>query len=89
MFIVTKFSTFKNSVSIIDVGEESGAFSFHVAYMALINDCDEYIKEPLKYSVKNISKNRIEVTIKGILSNYLGFIYEIHDTDETEDKTEE
>lgn len=85
MFIVTKLNTQSNEVEIIDVGKGGDTYSFHVAYMALLDDCNQYIKEPQKYSVKNISKARIEITIKNLFTSYLGYVYEIHDTDATEE----
>ena len=86
VFIVSKLEVVKNTVKIIDIGKDSSAFSFHVAYMALLDDCNEYIENASQYSVKNISQRRIEITFKNIFSSYLVYVYEIHDSDEDKDE---
>ena len=91
MFIVSKLDIINNSASIVDFEDDKdAAYSFHIAYMNMLDDCKQYIDND-SYSVKNASKIRLEITKKGLFSSYLAFVYEIHDTteDKTEEKTEE
>ena len=84
MFIVTKLDILKKTVDIIKIVDDDSNISKMTAYDALINDALQYND----CSIKNVSISRVEIHERGILSNYLRFIYELHEDCENEEEEE-
>lgn len=75
MFIISKLDTINNKVLIVDVEEEG---DFMKAYEALLDDILQYLEKPEEFSVKNLTKSRVQVYKKGYMGSILAFVYEIH-----------
>ena len=89
MFIVTKLTCESNDVEIIETVDEIKAdMGYLVAYDSMIEDALQY--DVVQHSIKNITKNRVEIYWRGSFGNTLKYVYQIHITHQTDDdKTEE
>jgi len=79
MFIVSKLIVVENKTEIIKVVESSDEFDSLIAYSALITDA---LKNKDYYSIKNISKDRVEVYYKSMFGNILDLVYELHEMED-------
>lgn len=82
MFIVTKLSVLENITEVIKVVDASEEFDNLKAYSALITDA---LKNSESYSIKNISKSRVEVYYKSFFGSVLEFVYQLHEIDDEVD----
>ena len=93
MFIVSKEYIETNEVDIIEVVDQVTKSMGHlISHDSMIGDALQY--DIKCHSIKNISKDRIEVYYRGSFGNILKYVYQIHRTHEIEtetdiDKTEE
>ena len=78
MYIVTKLHVELNNTEIVDVVENLNDVSYMIAYESLLEDVLKYDVD--NYSIKSISKDRMEVFKKSLFGNYLAFVYQIHDS---------
>jgi uncharacterized protein YifN (PemK superfamily) len=83
VYIVVKVYTETNETEIIEVVYTDESRSHLVAHDALINDALQY--DINCHSIKNVSRNRIEVFKKTYFGNWLAYVYTIHDTEEEEE----
>jgi hypothetical protein len=79
MFIVTKQICDSDEVEIVEVVDEiQRDMGFLVAYEAMLEDALQY--DVVDHSIKNKSKNRMEVYWRGAFGNSLRYCYQIHVT---------
>lgn len=84
MFIVTKLICDDNSVEIIEtVDEIKKDMGYLVAYDSMINDALQY--DVNEHSIKNITKDRVEISYRGSFGNSLKYVYQIHITHQISD----
>jgi len=85
MFIVSKIDIYENKCTIIKVVEEGTDFDKLIAYDSLLKDA---LDNKERYSVKNVSGERLEVYTKGTFGNYLAYVYELHEVNEDDEEDE-
>lgn len=79
MFIVTKMLCESGDVEIVEVVDEvQRDMGFLIAYDAMLGDALQY--DVVDHSIKNKSRNRVEVYWRGSFGNSLRYVYQIHTT---------